>query len=155
MHIPLNRSRYHLEPLLLTWINSNYTHYTVWDEITYPFPNFNGATVEVWEWISYFIPHFTEYVITYPCWDQSESMSVKGPHGCYFCSTKETPVEGYWFASLMASSPHAAARIPKAGLVWPDLRGEDTNDFWSLYYPVKSPVLGSNKAPGTAFTYTV
>ena len=28
-----------------------------WDEITYPFPNFNGATVEVWEWISNFIPH--------------------------------------------------------------------------------------------------
>ena len=24
----------------------------MWDEITYPFPNFNGATVEVWEWIS-------------------------------------------------------------------------------------------------------
>ena len=21
----------------------------LWDEITYPFPNFNGATVEVWE----------------------------------------------------------------------------------------------------------
>ena len=30
----------------------------VWDEITYPFPNFNGCTVEVWEWISNFIPHF-------------------------------------------------------------------------------------------------
>ena len=28
------------------WI-SNYTHYKVWDEITYPFLNFNGATVEV------------------------------------------------------------------------------------------------------------
>ena len=28
------------------WIN-NYTHYNVWDEITYPFLNFNGATVEV------------------------------------------------------------------------------------------------------------
>ena len=28
------------------WI-SNYTHYNVWDEITYPFLNFNGATVEV------------------------------------------------------------------------------------------------------------
>ena len=39
----------------------------VWDEITYPFPNFNGCTVEVWEWISNFIPHFYEYVITYPC----------------------------------------------------------------------------------------
>ena len=24
----------------------------VWDEITYPFPNFNGWTVDVWEWIS-------------------------------------------------------------------------------------------------------
>ena len=26
------------------------------DEITYPFLNFNGATVEVWEWISNFTP---------------------------------------------------------------------------------------------------
>ena len=25
---------------------SNYTHYNVWDEITYPFLNFNGVTVE-------------------------------------------------------------------------------------------------------------
>ena len=29
----------------------------VWVEITCPFPNFNGATVEVWEWISNFISH--------------------------------------------------------------------------------------------------
>ena len=29
-----------------SWI-SNYTHYYVWDKITYPFLNFNGATVEV------------------------------------------------------------------------------------------------------------
>ena len=40
-----------------------------WDEITYPFPNFNGATVKVWEWISYFIPHSIMDVIIYPCWD--------------------------------------------------------------------------------------
>ena len=26
---------------------SNYNHYKVWDEITHPFLNFNGATVEV------------------------------------------------------------------------------------------------------------
>ena len=44
-------------------------HYKVWGENTYPFPNFNGATVEVWEWISNFIPHFTTHVITNPCWD--------------------------------------------------------------------------------------
>ena len=26
---------------------SNYIHYKVWDEITYPFPNFNSATIAV------------------------------------------------------------------------------------------------------------
>ena len=47
----------------------NFIHYNERDEITYPFPNFNGATVEVWEWISNFIPLFTVQIITYPCWD--------------------------------------------------------------------------------------
>ena len=27
----------------------------MWDEIVYPFPNFNGETVEVWEWKNNFI----------------------------------------------------------------------------------------------------
>ena len=35
--------------------------------MTYPFPNFNGATVEAWEWIKNFIQSFAGYVITYPC----------------------------------------------------------------------------------------
>ena len=41
-------ARFYLHGLTLipAWI-SNYTHYNVWDEITYPFLNFNGATVEV------------------------------------------------------------------------------------------------------------
>ena len=43
----------------------------MWDEITYPFPNFNGYTVEVWEWMNNFILHFIKHVITYPCWDLS------------------------------------------------------------------------------------
>ena len=52
---------------------SNYIHhdYKVWGEITYPFPNFNGCTIEVWEWINNFIPHSTGHVITFPCWDLS------------------------------------------------------------------------------------
>ena len=57
---------YHHGPLLLTWFNFNpqigiinNIHYQTWDEITCPFPNFNGCTVEVWEWISYFILHVT------------------------------------------------------------------------------------------------
>ena len=37
----------------------------VWDEITYPFSNFNGATVEVWEWIDNFIPYFVMNMIIY------------------------------------------------------------------------------------------
>ena len=41
----------------------------MWNEITNPSPNFNGATVEVWESISYSFPHFTGHAITYPCWD--------------------------------------------------------------------------------------
>ena len=57
-------------PNIPAWI-SNYIHYQVWDEITYPFPNFNSTTVEVWEWKRNFIPHFTGHVMTYPCWDLS------------------------------------------------------------------------------------
>ena len=42
----------YLGPLLLTWFNfnpsmDNYLHYKMWDEMTYPFLHFNGATVEV------------------------------------------------------------------------------------------------------------
>ena len=32
--------------LIPTW-NSNYILYKVWDEIAYPFPNFNDTTIEV------------------------------------------------------------------------------------------------------------
>ena len=51
-------------------------HYKVWDDFTYPFANFNGATVEVWEWISNFIPHCIQIIIIiiiiiYWWWDQS------------------------------------------------------------------------------------
>ena len=48
---------------------SNYIHYEMWDDITYPFPNVNDRTVEVWDWKSDFIPHFTGRVITYPSGD--------------------------------------------------------------------------------------
>ena len=43
--------------LVLAWI-SNYIHYKVWDEITYPFLSFNGATVAT-----------VVHVITYPYGD--------------------------------------------------------------------------------------
>ena len=50
--------------LIKGWL-INYIHYKVWDEITNPFPNFNGGAIEVWEWISNFTPPFNGHVITY------------------------------------------------------------------------------------------
>ena len=50
----------------------------MWDEITYPFPNFNnGVTVENWERISNFIPHFTGRVITYPVFIRRSDVEVQ------------------------------------------------------------------------------
>ena len=50
---------------ILAWINNNEPH-KVWNEITYPFPNFNGCTSEVWEWIRNSTSYFKMDVITYP-----------------------------------------------------------------------------------------
>ena len=44
------------------------------DEFTYPFLNYNGCTIEFEGFKSNFIPHFIGHVITYPCWDKSETM---------------------------------------------------------------------------------
>ena len=52
----------------------------MWDEITYPFPNLNGRTVEVSKCISNFIPHFKMDAITYPYWDWSKPRWQKGSH---------------------------------------------------------------------------
>ena len=65
-----------LLPVLLTGISfnpntnmdKNYLHYKMWDEITYPFLNLNGATADVWKWVSNFITQITVHVITYPSW---------------------------------------------------------------------------------------
>ena len=53
----------------------------VWDEITYPFLNFNGGTVEVYEWISNFIPHIIMDVITYMLGLKLNHVSKRG-HWC-------------------------------------------------------------------------
>ena len=53
----------------LVYMGSSWQSEEMWDEITYPFPNFNGATVVFLELISHFIPHFMMGVITYPYCD--------------------------------------------------------------------------------------
>ena len=47
----------------------------MWDEITFPFLNFNGATVNV-----------KEYVITYPCWKLKLIPVSNGTHVYSFAS---------------------------------------------------------------------
>ena len=59
----LSRGPFYWITLIPAWI-SNHMPTKVWGEITYPFPNFNGATVEVWKWICIFIPHFIMDMIT-------------------------------------------------------------------------------------------
>ena len=49
---------------LISTCISNHMLSKVWDEITYSFSNFNGATVEVWEWISNLISDITVHVVT-------------------------------------------------------------------------------------------
>ena len=49
----------------------------MWNEIIYPFPNFNGYTVEVWEWISTIILYILVEEITYPYWDWYQTMFSK------------------------------------------------------------------------------
>ena len=61
--------------LLITWINliptwiRNHMSNKLWDEITYPFPNFSGCTVEVWKRMINFILHFVMDIINSPYWD--------------------------------------------------------------------------------------
>ena len=38
---------------------NNYIRYKVWDEIIFPFPNYNGLTIDAWEWMGNFVTHFT------------------------------------------------------------------------------------------------
>ena len=54
--------------LIPAWIN-NHMPRKMWAEITYPFPNLNGCTVEFWELTTNFIPPFIMDPITHPCWD--------------------------------------------------------------------------------------
>ena len=58
----------------------------MWDEITYPFPNFNAATVEVWERIRTFIPYLTGHV------QQTKAIDV------LLCVSTTTPTDPFSIA---------------------------------------------------------
>ena len=60
---PLRVELFH-GPLLLTYVITYLEK--MWDEITHPFPNFIGYTVEVWKRKDNFAPYLIMDVITYP-----------------------------------------------------------------------------------------
>ena len=67
LHVsPVRATIYNTVLTLITVWTSNYIHYKIWDEITDPFLNFNGATVKILERISNSFSNFTGQVITYP-----------------------------------------------------------------------------------------
>ena len=91
----------------------------VWDEITYPFPNFNGCKIEVWDWKTNSIPHFIIDVITHPCWNLSWSMLVKGVTGN--CHQKQAFINGVppevtiWAAQDVALNSNITSAFKKQG----------------------------------------
>ena len=66
--------------LIPAWINNN-IHYTECDEFIYPFPNFNGCTIEILKWMSNFTLHFNGHVIRYPCRGYCLSVLAKDATG--------------------------------------------------------------------------
>ena len=83
----------------------------MWDEITHPFPNFNGCTIEVWEWISNFIPLFI---------GACDYLSVLGLK--LICVSKSDAIwhHGCWpiLAQVMACHLVGAEPLPEAVLTY-------------------------------------
>ena len=64
----------------------------MWDENTYPFPNFNGCTVQVWEYIRNLTPHLIMDVVTYPCGNSSYSvLAIWAPDLSLYCNIASKP----------------------------------------------------------------
>ena len=61
---------YHELTLIPAWIRHHMPS-KIWDEVTNPFPNFNGFTVDVCERRNYFILQFIMDVITHSCSDSN------------------------------------------------------------------------------------
>ena len=53
----------------------------MWGEITYPFPNFHGCTIEFGNRLNNFTPHFIPDMIHIHAWIQIKVKLVKGTPG--------------------------------------------------------------------------
>ena len=101
-YIVITCNKIHNLAIIPAWI-SNHMLSKVWDEITYPFPNFNGCTVEVWEWISNCISPFIMDVITHPCCapDVVPTCSHATHHFCTLCCSHRFLL-AWWFQNIFS-----------------------------------------------------
>ena len=81
----------------------------MWEEITCPFPTFNGCIIGNGEWTSSFIPHFIMDVVTCPCCDKSWTVFVKGVAGRWFCQYFPLQVKRYCISTR--GNPHAKMSV--------------------------------------------
>ena len=58
---------------------SNFIQYKVWDELIYPFLNFNAETVEVWEWITIWFHTLLGMQLLIHDWIKVKPYWQKGP----------------------------------------------------------------------------
>ena len=68
-------------------------HYQAWDEIAYPFSNFNSTTVEVWQWINNFITHLQEMWLLFPAAIKINPCWKRGPRD----ADKRCPTARSWW----------------------------------------------------------
>ena len=90
---------------------SNYIHYKVQEEITYPFPNFNVAVVEIWGWIKHVISYF------YWTCDCLSILVLKSPHASHQINTiyiilPDFPTCPYWIRIVIWK---ASCRLTEKG----------------------------------------
>ena len=99
--------------LIPAWIN-NYILYNVWDEITYPFPNFNGGRVR--EWISHFIPLYWTRKYYLSMLGLKLSHVSKRGHRCHQelmceCNTENNPIIASTYVDLPAVEPSVMPQL--------------------------------------------
>ena len=110
------------------WI-SDYIHYIMWNEITYPIPNFNGVTVEVWERVSNFIPCFTGHMVTYTCWISPEVLACS-PHPGSSLRRFITNAIMTYFSSPVMDHCHPSLEAITAPLYW-----------WTVWFIERSTIF--------------
>ena len=112
---------------------SNYMPSKVWDEITNPFPEFNGSTGEVWEWISNIIPFLKiNEVIIFPFWSLKNGCWSPAPFQC-----QNTNISFYF-----ASNNTTSERLPNEKTAGSTPLGYTGVSYQTLWVSATGPIKG-------------